>query len=330
MSDRRALVTGARGQDGSYLAELLEARDFSVVGLDKPERVAAVSGHGAIEYISVDLLDAAAVGELFASVAPTHVFHLASSSFVPASWDDPVDTSRFTVESNINLLEAARALGAGVRLLSAASAEIFGRPERSPQDEGTPIRPRTPYGAAKAHAFHLMQMYRERYGLHCGSAILYNHESPRRPLEFLPRKVASAAAAIRLGIDSELGLGNLDAVRDWSFAGDVVHAMFLMLEASDPDDYVIASGVGHTVRELVEAAFVHVDLDYRDFVVFDERFARPSDGGAALVGDSTLIRERLAWQPEVDFTQLVRMLVDADLERLAGEPGDTAREAVTG
>jgi GDPmannose 4,6-dehydratase len=326
------LITGARGQDGSYLTEMLAADGFEIVGIDKPARVATAGTDACppgVQHRATDLLDAAAVRELVSELRPTRVFHLASASFVPASWNDPAATSRFTVESTINLLEAVRESDSEIRFLGAASAEIFGHPDQAPQNEATPVRPVTPYGAAKAHAYFLVGMYRERYGLHCGSAILYNHESPRRPPEFLPRKVARAAAAIKLERQSKVALGNLDAVRDWSFAGDVVEAMRRMPESDEAGDYVVASGIGHTVRDLVSAAFEHVGLDYREHVTFDPAFHRSEGSGAPLLGDATRARHHLGWEPAVDFRGLVQMLVDAELSEYEDDAGLSARDVAS-
>ena len=324
---KRALITGARGQDGQYLAELLRRKGYAVAGVEKAERLMPESPSSApegIELTCIDLTDAAAVRDLIGDLRPTYIFHLASMSFVPASWDDPVSTSAFTVASAVQLLDAIRAVDPEIRYVGAASAEIFGHPEVSPQDEQTPVRPTTPYGAAKAHAHFLTKMYRSRYGLHCSSAILYNHESPKRPPEFLPRKVSSAVAAIKLGLQTELKLGNLEAKRDWAFAGDVVRAMYLMAAADRASDYVVATGRAHSVRDLVEAAFAHVSLDYTSYVITDPELLRGSADAAALVGDSTRARTGLGWEPEVDFAGLVAMMVDADLALLHAAPEDLA------
>ncbi len=321
MAAGRALITGARGQDGLYLTELLLENGFSVVGVEKQDRLAQAdvpTGHPRVDLRSVDLVNTSAVRDLVSDVHPTHIFHLASSSFVPASWDDPIGTSAFTVESATQLLEAIRCLDPAIRYVGAASAEIFGHPTVSPQDELTPVRPLTPYGAAKAHAHFLTQMYRVRYGLHCSSAILYNHESPRRPPAFLPRKVSQGAASIKLGQQSELKLGSLDARRDWSYAGDVVLALFLMATGDEPGDYVIATGEDHSVRDLVRIAFAHVGLDYEEFVQTDPSLFRAGGDAPLLVGDSSRARRLLGWEPAVRFEELVAMMVDADLELLTG------------
>jgi GDPmannose 4,6-dehydratase len=242
---------------------------------------------------------------------------------VPRSWDQPVETAEFAAVGATALLEAVRHTVPGARVYQAASSEIFGDPLEAPQHEETAIMPVTPYGAAKAYSFFIVRSYRRRYGLHASSGILYNHESPRRPLDFLPRKVANGAARISLGLDTELHLGDLDARRDWGYAGDYVHAMWLILRQEEPDDYVIATGTTHSVRDLVEFAFEHVGLDWRDHVVVEESLRRGKAELHNLVGDATRARERLGWEPTVDLRGLVRMLVDADLERLHAAAADS-------
>ena len=291
-----------------------------MAGIEKAERLsesALPASLADVAFVSIDLTDRASVHELVDGLRPHYIFHLASMSFVPASWDDPVGTSAFTVASVVQLLDAIREIDPEIRYVGAASAEIFGSPASSPQDESTPVSPTTPYGAAKAHAHFITQMYRARYGLHCSSAILYNHESPRRPPEFLPRKVSRAAAAIKLGLEQHVTLGNLDARRDWSFAGDVVRALYLMASAGAANDYVVASGKAHAVRDLVEAAFAHVGLDHSRYVRTDPALMRGSGDEKLLIGDSSRARRELGWAPEVDFEQLVAMMVDADLEELS-------------
>ncbi len=328
MPAERALITGARGQDGQYLAELLRSRGAAVTGIDRAERLAGSALPASLEGVtlaSIDLTDSAAVRGLVADLRPSVVFHLASMSFVPASWDDPVGTSAFTVASAVQLLDAIRHVDPEIRYVGAASAEIFGQPADSPQDEDTPVRPTTPYGAAKAHAHFLTQMYRAHYGLHCSSAILYNHESPRRPPEFLPRKVSRAAAAIKLGLQDELVLGNLEARRDWSFAGDVVRALQLMTVADEPGDYVVATGQTHSVLDLVRLAFAHVGLDNEDYVRTDPSLLRGAGDASLLVGDATRARASLGWEPEVDFASLVAMMVDADVQEFSASQEAAAR-----
>ena len=266
-----------------------------------------------------DLNDRDAVQAAIGKIRPDETYHLASVSFVPASWEDPVGTSAFAAASTASLLEGLRREHPQGRFLNAASGEIFGAPEGVPQNERTPVAPITPYGAGKAFAHFLTGAFRRHYGLHASSAILFNHESPRRPEQFLTRKVSRGAAAISLGLEQELRLGDLSARRDWGFAGDCVRAMWMILQADEPDDYVVATGEGHTVEEFVAAAFAHVGLDWREHVRFDQEFARGASDAPALVGDPSKIRERLGWEPEVRFGDLVPMLVDADVEELCAQ-----------
>jgi GDPmannose 4,6-dehydratase len=303
---RRALVTGVGGQDGSYLAELLLGHGYEVFGttLSSPEGLP-----DAVELVH----DATqAIREL----KPDETYHLASASFVPASWEDPVGTSRFATESAAGLLDALRREHPEGRFLNAASAEIFGVPRETPQTEETPVAPITPYGAGKAFAYFLTGAFRRQFGLHASSAILFNHESERRPEQFLTRKVSRGAAAISLGLEQELRLGDLTARRDWGYAPDYVRAMSMMLQADEPDDYVVATGEAHTVEEFVAAAFQHVGLDWREYVRHDESLSRGAADSPVLVGDPTKIRERLGWEPGVRFEELVRRLVDADVAQL--------------
>jgi GDPmannose 4,6-dehydratase len=312
---RRALVTGIGGQDGSYLAELLLGHGYEVFGtaLGSPEGIPE-----GIEVFQLDLSDLDAVRAEIKRIRPDETYHLASVSFVPASWEDPVGTSSFAAAAPAALLEALRRDHPGGRFLNAASAEIFGAPHETPQTEETPVAPITPYGAGKAFAHFLTGAFRRQYGLHASSAILFNHESPRRPEQFLTRKVSRGAAAISLGLEQELHLGDLSAQRDWGFAGDYVRAMWLMLQADEADDYVLATGEPHTVEEFVAAAFDHLGLDWREHVRYDEALSRGASDSQALVGDPTKIRKRLGWEPEVRFDDLVRLLVDADVEQLQG------------
>jgi GDPmannose 4,6-dehydratase len=313
---RRALVTGIGGQDGTYLAELLLGRGYEVFGttLGSPE-----GKQGGIKLIELELTDGDAVAARIRELGPDETYHLASPSFVPASWKDPVGTSTFAAASSAALLEGLRREYPEGRFLNAASAEIFGAPTQVPQTEETPVAPITPYGAAKAFAHVLTGAFRRHYGLHASSAILYNHESPRRPERFLTRKVSRRAAAISLGLEQELRLGDLSARRDWGFAGDYVQAMWLMLQADEPDDYVVATGEAHTAEDFVAAAFQHVGLDWREHVRYDESLSRGPSDSPALVGDPTKILERLRWAPEVPFDDLVKMLVDADVEKLRAQ-----------
>jgi GDPmannose 4,6-dehydratase len=313
---RRALVTGIGGQDGSYLAELLLGHGYEVYGtaLSATEELP-----DEIRIVQLELDDATAVRSVIEKLKPDEVYHLASVSFVPASWEDPVGTSRFAAASASALLDGLRRAHPEGRFLNAASGEIFGVPAETPQSEQTQVAPITPYGAGKAFAHFLTGAFRRHYGLHASSAILFNHESPRRPQHFLTRKVSRGAAAISIGLEQKLRLGDLTARRDWGFAGDYVRGMWLMLQTDEPDDYVVATGEAHTVEEFVAAAFEHVGLDWRDSVRFDERFARGPSDAPVLVGDPTKIRERLGWEPEVRFDELVKMLVDADLAELKSQ-----------
>jgi GDPmannose 4,6-dehydratase len=316
----RALITGIAGQDGSFLAELLLEEGYEVFGIVRPgspetfENLAAVRER--IELIPTDVLDPESLGEALRLCRPTEVYNLAAPSFVPMSWEQPVETAEFAAVGATALLEAIREVEPGIRFYQASSSEIFGRPREVPQNEETPLSPHTPYGVAKAYAHFITRSYRLRYGLHASSGILYNHESPRRPLDFVTRKVSRAAAAISLGLEREVLLGDLDPRRDWGYAGDYARAMWLMLQQDEPNDYVVATGVAHSVRELVECAFGHVGLDWRDHVRVDESLRRGKAELHDLVGDASRARSRLGWAPTVGFEALVRLLVDADLERL--------------
>lgn len=313
---RRALVTGIGGQDGSYLAELLLGHGYEVFGttLTSPEGLS-----DGIEAFRLDLTDAKAVASAIGEIKPDETYHLASPSFVPASWEDPVGTSAFVAASSAALLEGLRREHPVGRFLNAASAEIFGAPAQVPQSEDTPVAPITPYGAGKAFAHFLTGAFRRQYGLHASSAILYNHESERRSPEFLTRKVSRGAAAISLGMERELHLGDLTARRDWGYAPDYVRAMWLMVQAEEPDDYVVATGEAHTVEEFVAAAFEQVGLDWREHVKRDESLVRGAADSPALVGDPAKIQERLGWDPEIRFDELVRRMVDADVLALKTE-----------
>jgi GDPmannose 4,6-dehydratase len=313
---RRALVTGVGGQDGSYLADLLLGEGYEVFGTTLSSAEGKQDG---IEFIELELTDGDAVAAAIRKLGPDETYHLASPSFVPASWEDPVDTSTFAAASSAALLEGLRQEHPEGRFLNAASAEIFGAPVQVPQSEGTPVAPITPYGAGKAFAHFLTGAFRRHYGLHASSAILFNHESPQRPEHFLTRKVSRGAAAISLGLAQELRLGDLSAQRDWGFAGDYVRAMWLMLQADEPDDYVVATGEAHTAEDFVAAAFEHVGLDWHEHVRYDESLSRGAADSPALVGDPSKIRERLGWEPEVRFDDLVKMLVEADVEELRAQ-----------
>jgi GDPmannose 4,6-dehydratase len=320
LSAPRAIVTGIGGQDGSYLAELLLGRGYEVVGIVRDasrsyDTLAIVRDR--VELVETDLLDYDTLVAALRAHAPNEVYNLAAPSFVPRSWDVPVETAEFAAVGATSLLEAVRAVDPGIRVYQASSSEIFGEPLESPQTEETPLAPLTPYGVAKAYAHFIARSYRRRYGLHASCGILYNHESPRRPLDFLPSKVAHAAAAISLGDESELALGDLDAERDWGYARDYVDAMWRMVQQDEPDDYIVATGELHSVRELVETAFAHVGLDWREHVRVDESLKRGAAELHRLVGDASKAHRELGWQPSVTFEQLVALLVDAATEQLA-------------
>jgi GDPmannose 4,6-dehydratase len=315
----RALITGIAGQDGSYLAELLLEKGYAVFGVVRGggefPNLDAIRDR--IELIEADLLDQGSLVRALAHTEPREVYHLAAPSFVPASWERPVETAEFAAVGATAMLEALRTVAPEARFYQASSSEIFGHPRERPQSELTPLSPLTPYGVAKAYAHFIVGSYRERYGLHVSSGILYNHESPRRPTNFVTRKISHAAAAISLGLQDSVELGNLDACRDWGYAGDYVHAMWLMLQQDEPGDYVIATGALHSVRELVERAFARVGLDWPEHVRLDESLQRGKAELFDLVGDPSKARERLGWRDEVDFEQLVDLLVDADLAALS-------------
>jgi len=328
MAERRALVTGIGGQDGSLLAELLLDKGYDVYGVVRREgsNYANLDGvRDRIELIQADLNNELALVRALRACRPHEVYNLASVSFVPISWEQPVLTAELAAVGATALLEAIREVDSQIRFYQASSSEIFGEPLETPQTERTPLAPLTPYGVAKAYAHFITRSYRLRYGLHASAGILYNHESPRRPLEFLPSKVANAAAGIKLGRVGELWLGDMSSQRDWSYAGDSVRAMWLMLQQDEPDDYVIASGELHSVQELVQYAFEHVGLDWQDHVHIDESLKRGKAELHDLVGDPTKARERLGWVPEVPFEELVRMLVDAELEKLSRQPEESSR-----
>ena len=319
---RRALVTGIGGQDGSYLAELLLGHGYDVFGtvLGNPEQYETLAPfRERLRFVELDLEVADDVRRALGDIEPDEVYHLASASFVPASWDDPVTTSTVAVGAVAALLDGIRREQPEARFVNAASADIFGSPIESPQTEETPVAPLTPYGAAKAFGHFLTASFRRRYGLHSSSAILFNHESPRRPTQFLTRKVTHGAAAISLGLEDELRLGDLSARRDWGFAGDYVRALWLMASQDEPDDYVIATGESHTVEEFVAAAFDEVGVDWRDRVRFDESFARGAADAPELVGEPSKARDRLGWEAELGFRGLVRLMVQADLELLSDQ-----------
>ena len=316
----RALITGIAGQDGSYLAELLLDKGYEVHGM---VRRSSGSEHPRIAHLGdrlvlhrADLADAASLKETLMAAAPDEIYNLAGTSFVAGSWRQPTETADLTATAVTRLLEAMRDVTPEARLYQASSSEMFGRADHAPQTEDTPLRPRTPYGAAKAYAHFMTVNYRETYGLFACSGILFNHESPRRGVEYLTRKVTNGVAAIKLGLEDHLLLGSLDAERDWGYAKDYVEAMWLMLQQDRPADYVIASGTLHTVRDVVDAAFEHVGLDPAEYVRQDERFMRPADV-IHLVGDAGKAERELGWRPRTGFDELIRLMVDSDLELLA-------------
>ena len=318
--ERRALITGIGGQDGSLLAELLVAEEYEVAGIVRrsPSDYAANLARvlDSVEIVEADLLGFDSLVRALEHVRPTEVYNLAAPSFVPRSWDEPVLTAEFAAVGVTSMLEAIRAVDPGIRFYQASSSEIFGRPAETPQNERTPLWPVTPYGVAKAYGHFIAHSYRSRYGLFACCGILYNHESSRRPLDFLPRKVARSAAAISLGLESSLALGDLDARRDWGYAPDYVRAMWLMLQQDEPDDYVVATGESRSVRELVDCAFSHVRLDWEDHVRSDPALRRGVAELHDLVGDASRAWAKLDWRPSVTFEGLIGALVDHELELL--------------
>jgi GDPmannose 4,6-dehydratase len=317
----RALITGVGGQDGSLLAELLLGEGYDVVGVVRraPAEYENLAGiRQRLDLIQADLLDQLSLVQALQEHRPTEVYNLASPSFVPLSWRQPVLTAEFAAVGVTALLEAIRHVDPGIRFYQASSSEIFGEPAETPQTERTPLSPVTPYGVAKAYGHFIIGSYRRRYGLHGSCGILYNHESPRRPADLLPSKVARGAAAISLGLEGELWLGDLEARRDWGYAADYVRAMWLMLRRDEPGDYVIATGETHSVGDLVECAFGRVGLDWREYVHIDESLKRGRAELHDLVGNPAKARELLGWEPSLDFEGLVELLVDAELQRLRG------------
>ena len=313
---KRALITGVTGQDGSYLSELLLSEGYEVVGMLRRsstlnfERIAHIQDR--LTLVSGDLLDEISLIGILREYRPAEVYNLAAQSFVQTSFSQPVLTGETTAIGVTRVLDAIRIVDPEIRFYQASSSEMFGKVQEVPQTERTPFYPRSPYGVAKVYGHWLTVNYRESYGLHASSGMLFNHESPRRGLEFVTRKVTHGAARIACGIDEKLSLGNLDAQRDWGFAGDYVRAMWLMLQRDQPDDFVVATGVTNSVRQLCEIAFAHVGLDWREHVVVDDRFMRPAEVDF-LVGDASKARRELGWEVHVDFPQLVAMMVDADL-----------------
>ncbi|HEX6924099.1 MAG TPA: GDP-mannose 4,6-dehydratase [Longimicrobiaceae bacterium] len=319
---KRALITGITGQDGSYLAELLLEKGYKVYGLVRRsstlnfERIAHIQDR--LELVSGDLSDQNSLFFALQESDPDEVYNLAAQSFVQTSWPQPILTGDVTALGATRVLEAIRVFNPKIRFYQASSSEMFGKVREVPQREETPFYPRSPYGVAKVYAHWITVNYRESYGMFATSGILFNHESPRRGLEFVTRKVTDGVARIKLGLARELRLGNLDAKRDWGFAGDYVRAMWMMLQQDEPRDYVVAMGETHSVEELVETAFGYVGLDWREYVVQDPRFMRPAEVDL-LIGDATRARKELGWEPRVGFTELIHMMVDADLERLRRE-----------
>src|SRR6266404_180246 len=318
---KRALITGITGQDGSYLAEFLLSKGYQVYGLVRRsstvnyDRIQHIQDH--LTLISGDMLDQTSMQEALIQAEPEEVYNLAAQSFVQTSWTQPVFTGDVTALGVTRILDAIRHVNKNTRFYQASSSEIFGKVQEVPQRENTPFYPRSPYGVAKVYGHWITVNYRESYGLHASSGILFNHESPRRGLEFVSRKVTRAVAQIKLGVAGEVRLGNLDAERDWGFAGDYVEAMWLMLQQEEPGDYVVSSDETHSVRELCQIAFDHVGLDWEAHVVVDERFMRPAEVDL-LIGSSAKIRA-LGWKPKTDFAGLVRMMVDADLALVEAE-----------
>jgi GDPmannose 4,6-dehydratase len=318
--NKRAIITGITGQDGSYLAELLLEHGYEVVGV---VRRASAPDMWRIEHLlhrltlrPADLLDQLSLIRLVDEVRPHELYNLAAMSFVPASWDQPMLTGEFNAQGVTRVLEAIRHVDPTIRLYQASSSEMFGKVREVPQNELTPFYPRSPYGVSKVFAHYITVNYRESYDLFAVSGILFNHESPRRGIEFVTRKVSDGVARVKLGLADSLPLGNLDSCRDWGFAGDYVRAMWLMLQQEKPDDYVIATGVSHSVRDLVEVAFSHAGLEWQRYVRIDPKLLRPAEVDH-LIGDSSKGRRVLGWEPLVDFRQLVTMMVDADIERLS-------------
>jgi GDPmannose 4,6-dehydratase len=320
MAKKIALVTGITGQDGSYIAEFLLEKGYKVYGMvrrasvEKFERIAHFREK--IELVQGDLLDQFSLISVLKQTRPAEVYNLAAQSFVPTSWAQPVLTSEFTALGVTKLLEAIRLVDPEIRFYQASSSEMYGKVRETPQNELTPFYPRSPYGVSKVYGHYITVNYRESYNLFAVSGILFNHESPRRGLEFVPRKVTDGVARIKLGLAKELRLGNLEAKRDWGFAGDYVRAMWMMLQQQKPEDFVIATGETHAVQELVEIAFGHVGLKWKDYVKVDPAFFRPAEVDL-LVGDASKAKKVLGWEPSISFKQMIEMMVDADMKRLS-------------
>jgi GDPmannose 4,6-dehydratase len=322
MSRKVALITGITGQDGSYLAEHLVEQGYKVYGMvrrssvEKFDRISHLIGK--IELVQGDLLDQLSLINIIQKIKPHEIYNLAAQSFVPTSWDQPVLTAEFTAVGVTRMLEAIRLTDRNIRFYQASSSEMYGKVRETPQTELTPFYPRSPYGVAKAYGHYITVNYRESYNIFAVSGILFNHESPRRGLEFVTRKVTDGVARIKLGLQQELRLGNLDAKRDWGFAGDYVKAMWLMLQQSTPDDYVISTGETHSVQELVEVAFGRVGLDWQKYVKIDKAFLRPAEVDL-LIGDCSKAKRELGWTPSVSFKQMIEMMVDSDLKIIQKE-----------
>jgi len=322
MTQKTALVTGITGQDGSYLAEFLLENGYRVIGMARRTstlhfpRIAHIQDK--IEIVQGDLLDQSSMMDLVREYQPDEIYNLAAQSFVPTSWQQPVLTGEFTALGVTRILEALRHIKPSARFYQASSSEMFGKVQEVPQRESTPFYPRSPYGVAKVYGHWITVNYRESYDLFAVSGILFNHESPRRGLEFVTRKVTHAVARIKLGLQEDLHVGNLDAQRDWGFAGDYVRAMWLMLQQEKPDDYVISTGETHSVRELCQVAFNRVGLDWEKYTVVDPKFYRPAEVDL-LIGDPSKAGKQLGWEPKVSFRELVEMMVDADLDEIKRE-----------
>jgi GDPmannose 4,6-dehydratase len=318
----RALITGITGQDGSYLADLLLEKEYEVYGMvrrsstENFERIEHIKDR--INLVHGDLLDQLSLLTNIEKIQPDEVYNLAAQSFVPASWKQPMLTGEFNALGVTKLLEAIRQIDRKIKFYQASSSEMFGKVVEVPQSEKTPFYPRSPYGVAKVYGHFITVNYRESYDIFAVSGILFNHESPRRGLEFVTRKVTDGAARVKLGLADKLRMGNLEAKRDWGFAGDYVRAMWMMLQHDKPDNFVVATGRNHSVEELCEIAFSHLDLDYKKFVVTDPQFVRPAEVDV-LLGDASHAKKTLGWEPEISFEQMIKMMVDADIERLGGK-----------
>ena len=321
-SDKRALITGITGQDGSYLAEFLLEQGYEVFGIVRRsstetfERIKNFKDR--VTLVQADLTDQVSIIDVMRETRPHEVYNLAAQSFVPTSWKQPILTGDVTALGVTRCLEAIRVLDKSIRFYQASSSEMFGDVRETPQTENTPFYPRSPYGVAKVYGHWITVNYRESYNMYAVSGILFNHESPRRGLEFVTRKVSDGVARIKLGVAKDLHLGNLDAKRDWGYAKDYVHAMWLMLQQDNPDDYVIATGQQHTVQDMCEIAFTHVGLDWKKYVVTDPRFYRPAEVHT-LLGDSARAKKEIGWEPQTSFSKLIQMMVDADLARVKAE-----------